>query len=344
VDTELKQAAAHVTLNSGGGIMRDIPVLTELMLASALACTLFALPAQAVQRDRVFVASYGSDTNPCTFGSPCKTFQHAHDTVAAGGEITAIDSAGFGPVTITKAVTITSPNGVEAGIAAAAGDNAVTVNAQLSDTVVLSGLTLEGAGSGQIGIAFNSGAELEIVNCSVRNYTLHGIVVGPGASMSLLISNTIVSDNGNTGINLGTAGTGSGHVLTAALDRVTVNNNAYGVVSDPNTGPVEVSIANSHIDNNSSYGILTLDGSSSATSNLVLKEVTLNETNTAIAVTKYTTVWLSGVTQGFVAGLGLTGTAISFGVGPGNTAYSDGTNHLMGGLGGGATLQAWPAN
>jgi len=34
----------------------------------------------------------------------------------AGGEVTAIDSAGFGPINITKAVTITSPDGVEAGV------------------------------------------------------------------------------------------------------------------------------------------------------------------------------------------------------------------------------------
>ena len=78
-------------------------------------CILASLPAQA-QRARVFVASYGSDGNPCTFGSPCKTFQRAHDAVAASGKITAIDSAGFGPLTVTKSLTITSPAGVEAGI------------------------------------------------------------------------------------------------------------------------------------------------------------------------------------------------------------------------------------
>src|SRR3974390_3082983 len=91
---------------------------TQLALAGiaiAFACSLFTAPAQA-QRARTFVASYGNDSNPCTFGSPCKTFQQAVNVVAAGGEVTAIDSAGFGPINITKAVTITSPDGVEAGI------------------------------------------------------------------------------------------------------------------------------------------------------------------------------------------------------------------------------------
>src|SRR5262252_8898131 len=93
------------------------------LLAAALTCSLHVVPAHA--RARVFVASYGNDANPCTFGSPCKTFQQAVNVVDAGGEVTAIDSAGFGPIAITKAVTITSPAGVEASIAVPAGGTAV---------------------------------------------------------------------------------------------------------------------------------------------------------------------------------------------------------------------------
>src|SRR5215469_11342709 len=105
--------------------MRTVVPLTAV--AIALACSLATTPAKA--RARVFVASYGSDSNPCTFGSPCKTFQHAHDVVDAGGEVTAIDSAGFGPISITKAVTITSPAGVEAGIVPLAGGDGIDINA-----------------------------------------------------------------------------------------------------------------------------------------------------------------------------------------------------------------------
>ena len=61
------------------------------VLATALVCLLTSAPAHA--RARVFVASYGNDANSCTFGSPCKTFQHAHDVVDAGGEVTAIQPA-----------------------------------------------------------------------------------------------------------------------------------------------------------------------------------------------------------------------------------------------------------
>jgi len=67
------------------------------LLAITLACSLASPPAHA--RARVFVASYGNDSNPCTFGSPCRNFQQAVTVVDPGGEVTAIDSAGFGPVT-----------------------------------------------------------------------------------------------------------------------------------------------------------------------------------------------------------------------------------------------------
>src|SRR6516225_371971 len=125
------------------------------LLATALACSFATAPANA--RARVFVASYGNDANPCTFGSPCKTFQVAVNAVDAGGEVTAIDSAGFGPINITKTVTITSPDGVEAGIVANAGADAIDVNAAASDAVVLRGLTLSGSGVGNNGVLFNSG-------------------------------------------------------------------------------------------------------------------------------------------------------------------------------------------
>jgi hypothetical protein len=62
------------------------------LLAVAAACTLATAPAHA--RARVFVASYGHDANPCTFGSPCKAFQQAVNVVDVDGEVTAIDSAG----------------------------------------------------------------------------------------------------------------------------------------------------------------------------------------------------------------------------------------------------------
>src|SRR5262245_7325243 len=50
-------------------------------IAALLAFGLGTTTARA-QPTRVFVAAQGSDANPCTFASPCRTFQHAHNVVA----------------------------------------------------------------------------------------------------------------------------------------------------------------------------------------------------------------------------------------------------------------------
>jgi hypothetical protein len=207
------------------------------LLLPILACSLFTAPAHA-QRARVFVASYGNDANPCTFGSPCKTFQQAINVVAGGGEVTAIDSAGFGPINITKAVTITSPDGVEAGIVPAAGSNAIEINAGSSDTVMLRGLTLDGAGAGSDGIVFHSGAALEIVNCVVHDFSDAGIGFSSNSTTSnMSISNTRSFNNANFGILIDFTG-GAANVV---LDRVEMNYNGVGLEGDAGGATITVS-------------------------------------------------------------------------------------------------------
>src|SRR5215468_5994432 len=74
------------------------------LLADLIVCALSA--GQIRAQTRAFVAAQGGDGNPCSFALPCRTFQHAHDTVAAGGEIDVIDAAGYGALTITKSISI----------------------------------------------------------------------------------------------------------------------------------------------------------------------------------------------------------------------------------------------
>jgi nitrous oxidase accessory protein NosD len=198
------------------------------LLTTAVACSLFAAPAYA-QRDRVFVASYGSDSNPCTFGSPCKTFQQAINVVAQGGEVTAIDSAGFGTITLSHSVTITSPNGIEAGIAAPGpGGNAISITAGPNDNIVLNGLTLDGADvPATNGIIFYSGGTLTIRNSVIRNFKNSGIDYGPNTTSHLFMSDTLVSQNAQYGIYITNSSAGT---VDAVLDNVTIENNApYGL-------------------------------------------------------------------------------------------------------------------
>jgi hypothetical protein len=154
-------------------------------------------PAQA-QLPKVFVAAQGSDSNPCTFAQPCLSFQHAHDTVAAGGVIDVLSPADYGVVTITKAISIQGHG--FAGLAATSGYG-ITINAGASDKVNLRGLLIDGVGSGTTGIQFNTGASLDIQECLIRNFTADGIrfnaLTATAATSALFVSDTHVAANLN---------------------------------------------------------------------------------------------------------------------------------------------------
>lgn len=161
--------------------------------ASLLALNFISNPAQA--QTRVFVSATGSDSNPCTFAAPCRAFQHAHDVVAAGGEIDVLDPAGYGAVTITKAISIQGHG--FAGLTATS-PTAITIEAGVTDAVNLNGLLIDGAGVGFNGIMFLIGKSLTIVNCIVRNFKNDGISflsVGPS---QIAVASTVVTGNGGT--------------------------------------------------------------------------------------------------------------------------------------------------
>ena len=52
--------------------------------------------------------STGIDQGTCPRTAPCLTFTYAVGQTPAGGEVVALDAGGFGPVTITKSITISS--------------------------------------------------------------------------------------------------------------------------------------------------------------------------------------------------------------------------------------------
>jgi hypothetical protein len=235
---------------------------TQLPLAvlnAALTCSLVSAPAHA--RARVFVASYGNDANPCTFGSPCKTFQQAVSVADAGGEVTAIDSAGFGPISITRAVTITSPDGVEAGIVPAAGGDAIDINAGPNDSVVLRGLTLNGSDIAFNGVVFNSGASLTITDCVMQNFlgngnanTGNGILIQPiGSTVQFAITNTRVVNNTRAGVSY-IALSGS-PAVNGVIDHVIAIGNTLGIhvnTIPTSGGTTNINISDSVASNNTS--------------------------------------------------------------------------------------------
>jgi hypothetical protein len=83
----------------------------------AAACGLFANAATAQAGNESWVSGTPSDAGNCPRTAPCRTFQFAHDQTNNNGAINVLTSGNFGPLTITKPISIVA-DGVEATIGA----------------------------------------------------------------------------------------------------------------------------------------------------------------------------------------------------------------------------------
>ena len=161
--------------------------------AMAIATLIFASAASA-QVQRTFVASFGNDANTndnCSFINPCRSFTTALSKTIAGGEIVALDAAGYGAVTINQSVSISGNPGFYAGIAANTG-TAVTITA---GDVLLRGLNINSVGAAK-GIDMTGGSSLTIDNCVITNFPTAGVNVDGAFKVRVTDSTFRGSQNG----------------------------------------------------------------------------------------------------------------------------------------------------
>lgn len=132
----------------------------------------FTAPAAHAQATRTWVSGVGDDVNPCSRTAPCKTFAGAISKTAAGGTISALDSGGFGAVTITKSIIIDG-TGTQASILAT-GTNGVVIASDTAD-VVLRNLDITGSNpttgcGGLSGVKANSVNSLRLDGVSISGF------------------------------------------------------------------------------------------------------------------------------------------------------------------------------
>lgn len=180
---------------------RPLPVLVVACLS------LTVVSAAHAQATRTWISGVGDDVNPCSRTAPCKTLAGAMPKTAEGGEINAIDSAGFGAVTITKAITI-DLSAVHGGILNSA-TNGVVVNAGATDDVVLRGLAINGGGSAAVcpfgglsGIVVRAARSVRIEDTTISNTSAAGLSLIPDAGdVQVLVNRVDVANSCQQGIN-----------------------------------------------------------------------------------------------------------------------------------------------
>ncbi len=219
-----------------------------VLLASAgvvLGSTLVAVtPAAAVTV--TWVSGVGDDANPCSRTAPCKTFAGAISKTEEGGTIIALDSGGFGSVTITKSITIDGA-AVEAGVLNS-NTWGVTVNAGADDKVILRNLDIYAAYTakadasacsvnGVHGVRVLNAGTVQLDSVNITGQATTGVLVAPTASNPTVAVADSVIRNGCGPAVQATPAVG----FTAAVNvlRSTLSTNDVGVAADEN-GTVKV--------------------------------------------------------------------------------------------------------
>jgi len=164
----------------------------------ALVATILLLPASNASAGlfRAYLASYGSDTNPCTVAAPCRLLPAALAAVSVGGEIWIMDSANFnaGTVTIAQDVSIQAIPGQVGSIASVGGGAAISATTPIILKLRNVAIVNNANSPGTDGVVMAGGGRLEIED-SLISVLNDGVRVDGGVYLS--IHRSIVRDSGN---------------------------------------------------------------------------------------------------------------------------------------------------
>ena len=214
-----------------------------------LALTLGVASLAQAQATRTWVSGVGDDVNPCSRTAPCKTFAGAISKTANGGIINAIDSAGFGAVTIGKSITIDASPFM--GGVLQSGATAILINATATDKITLRGLDIEGVSGATNGVRTLTAAVVTIENCQIYGFQ-RGISVEAGVAQKVNVINSTIKNNSSHGI--GAFPTGGVRVDLNVEGCRVVNNGGNGLEAGTN---VQGYVTRSNFSVNSVAGIAT---------------------------------------------------------------------------------------
>jgi hypothetical protein len=209
--------------------------LTALILV--IICSFRVAPASS-QTLRAWVAPGGNDANGCTASAPCLTFQGADSKVGSGGEIICLTGGSYGPLTITKSLTIDCEAPGGNAVYGTGGQGSFYIIVAATDRVTLRGLGFDSANRELSGglVTFAGAGTLVLDHVKINGNNgngAHGVVFKPNGAARL-----IVTDSTFIGAGEGASGAGllvqpvSGGSAQVMLERVEVEANIFGIAAD----------------------------------------------------------------------------------------------------------------
>jgi len=222
----------------------------------------------------------------CAATAPCRTLAGAYAVTSAGGEIVALDSAGYGALTITNSITIVGSQ--PASVSVAASGTGITINAGSGHVVILRGLEINGANaSNTTGIAVNSGRP--VLQNSTLKFLTTGLSVG-SANVDVIDSQIIGNTTGITAT--GTGASASGYPTSAATTTVRL---ARGDVLDNGTAFNQINTGS----NNASIWLLVTSNSSASISTNIAGNATVVSSSGTGCPCSAVGVYIQGVNFNF---------------------------------------------
>jgi Right handed beta helix region len=287
----------------------------RIAIAASVMTAICLVPALAhAQASRTWVSGVGDDANPCSRTAPCKTFAGAISKTAEFGEIDTLDPGGFGAVTITKSITIDGTAGL--GGVLASLTTGIIINAGSTDTVILRNLDINGFANGIAGIRVIAAGDVRVENCKIFGFNGRGIDEARTAG-DLFVSNTIISNNAQTGILVLSSGISTLNVHIESTQLHNNGNSGFAI-----TNGAHAVISHSWATSNSSHGFYADSGASIDLND----SVSSGNTNTGVVSISGATVRMSAV----MVTLNGTGTFAS----AGSNLLSYGNNRITGNFAG----------
>ena len=276
--------------------------MTFIRTAALVAALAVLPPAPAAAAQRAYVASNGSDANTassCGLSTPCRGFQAAMSVVDAGGEILALDTAGYGAVVVDKSVSIVGNSGFYAGISVSSGAG-VTIATPGVD-VTLRGLNINAIG-GAMGVTMSAGSSLAIENCVISNFSSAARVVSTGAKVR--VADTTVRRNAaglvfsdgasaevvnsrlvaNTGAGLRVLGNNAAAITSISVTRSVSSQNDVGFIAFADTAgaTARLSLTQSMASGNTNAGVQS-EASGSGTAVVLIGYSTVSQNGIGLA-------------------------------------------------------------
>lgn len=206
---------------------------------------------------RAWVSGPGADVATCgAISAPCRTLQYAHDNIVApGGSIYVKGPANYGSIIIRHAISIINDGSGTATILAPSGD-AVDVQAASTDAVLIKGMTLDGAGSGKVGVNVTLAGSVVIEDCTIQSFVTpsggDGVIVAPvqtgdAAPLTFLVANSRLVGNGGSGFTfvMVLPASGPAKFPIGLIRGTTISGSFYGVFG---SGPGSLVVADSVIE------------------------------------------------------------------------------------------------